>query len=64
MQAVAIGLYVLPLSGPLGTVRWWVMAVALVLTVATGLDYVARALTLRRTSPLAIRQRLARQPPA
>ncbi|MDQ3455152.1 MAG: CDP-diacylglycerol--glycerol-3-phosphate 3-phosphatidyltransferase [Actinomycetota bacterium] len=64
MQAVAIGLYVLPLSGLLGTVRWWVMAIALVLTVVTGLDYVARALTLRRTSPRAIRARLARQPPA
>ncbi len=59
-QAVAIGLYVLPLSGLLGTVRWWVMAVAFVLTVVTGVDYVARAITLRRTSPRAIRQREAR----
>lgn len=60
-QAVAIGLYVLPLSGLFGTVRWWVMAVAFVLTVVTGVDYVARAITLRRTSPRAVRQREARE---
>jgi len=60
VQAIAIGLYILPLSGVLGTVRWSVMAVAVVLTVVTGLDYVARAVTLRQTSDRARRKRLAR----
>jgi len=60
VQAIAIGLYILPLSGFLGSVRWWVMAVAVVLTVVTGLDYVARAVTLRQTSDRARLKRLAR----
>jgi CDP-diacylglycerol--glycerol-3-phosphate 3-phosphatidyltransferase len=50
LQGVAIGLYVLPLSGALDTARAVVMAVAVVVTVVTGIDYVARALTLRQTS--------------
>lgn len=49
-QAVALGLYILPLSGWAGTLRWWVLMIAVVLTVATGLDYVARALRLRRAA--------------
>lgn len=59
VQAAAIALYILPLSGLLGTVRWWVMALALVLTVVTGIDYVVRALRLRRTSARAM-ERAAR----
>jgi len=55
LQALAIGLYILPLSGLLASARWWVMAAALVLTVITGIDYVYRALTLRRTSARAMR---------
>jgi CDP-diacylglycerol--glycerol-3-phosphate 3-phosphatidyltransferase len=55
VQALAIALYILPLTGVLASVRWWVMAVALMLTVFTGLDYVYRALTLRRTSARAMR---------
>jgi CDP-diacylglycerol--glycerol-3-phosphate 3-phosphatidyltransferase len=55
VQAVAIGLYILPLTGVLASVRWWVMAAALVLTVVTGIDYVYRALSLRRTSARAMR---------
>jgi len=55
LQALAIGLYILPLSGVLASGRWWVMAAALVLTVVTGIDYVYRALTLRRTSARAMR---------
>ncbi|MER6047002.1 CDP-diacylglycerol--glycerol-3-phosphate 3-phosphatidyltransferase [Streptomyces sp. NPDC001793] len=47
-QGTAVGMYVLMLSGPLATFRWWVMAVAVVLTVATGLDYVRQAVVLRR----------------
>ncbi|MEU4659322.1 CDP-diacylglycerol--glycerol-3-phosphate 3-phosphatidyltransferase [Streptomyces sp. NPDC023723] len=47
-QGVAVGMYVLALTGPLATLRFWVMAVAVVLTVATGLDYVKQAIVLRR----------------
>jgi CDP-diacylglycerol--glycerol-3-phosphate 3-phosphatidyltransferase len=60
-QALAIGLYVLPLTGVLASARWWVMAVALLLTVITGLDYVYRALTLRQTSARAMRAAAARR---
>ncbi|MGY1603829.1 CDP-diacylglycerol--glycerol-3-phosphate 3-phosphatidyltransferase [Geodermatophilus sp. SYSU D00815] len=54
LQALAIGLYILPLTGVLASARWWVMGIALLLTVVTGLDYVYRALTLRRTSARAL----------
>lgn len=53
VQTLAIGLYLLPLeelvaaSAAVDWVRWSVLAVALVLTVATGLDYVLRAVRLR-----------------
>ncbi|AOT61383.1 CDP-diacylglycerol--glycerol-3-phosphate 3-phosphatidyltransferase [Streptomyces rubrolavendulae] len=47
-QGTAVGMYVLVLTGPLATLRWWVMALAVVLTVATGLDYVRQAVVLRR----------------
>ncbi|GAA4551164.1 CDP-diacylglycerol--glycerol-3-phosphate 3-phosphatidyltransferase [Pseudonocardia xishanensis] len=56
VQTVAIGLFVLPLTelaGPvlaLDAVRWAFMAAAIVLTVVTGLDYVYRALRLRRAA--------------
>jgi CDP-diacylglycerol--glycerol-3-phosphate 3-phosphatidyltransferase len=61
VQALAIGLYILPLGGALASIRWWVMAAALVLTLVTGLDYVYRALTLRRTSARAVRAAAARR---
>ncbi|HYX94060.1 MAG TPA: CDP-diacylglycerol--glycerol-3-phosphate 3-phosphatidyltransferase, partial [Geodermatophilus sp.] len=61
LQALAIGLYILPLTGLLASARWWVMAAALVLTVVTGIDYVYRALTLRRTSARAMRAAAARR---
>jgi CDP-diacylglycerol--glycerol-3-phosphate 3-phosphatidyltransferase len=48
-QIVAIGLFLLPLPGAMDIVSWLVMGVALVLTVATGLDYVIRAIRLRAT---------------
>ena len=60
-QAVAIGLYIFPLTGLLASARWWVMAVAVALTVLTGLDYVYRAVTLRRTSDRAVRAAEARR---
>lgn len=53
VQTLAIGLYVLPLTELLGDgllvdgARWTVLAVALVLTVVTGVDYVAQAVRLR-----------------
>ena len=43
VQAVAIGLFVLPLSGPFQVVASVVMGIAIVLTVVTGVDYVAGA---------------------
>lgn len=60
-QALAIGFYILPLTGLLATARWWVMALALVLTLVTGLDYVVRALRLRRTSARAMKAAAARR---
>ncbi|MGW1029786.1 CDP-diacylglycerol--glycerol-3-phosphate 3-phosphatidyltransferase [Streptomyces sp. NPDC002577] len=47
-QGVAVGMYILALTGPLATLRFWVMAVAVALTVVTGLDYVKQAVVLRR----------------
>jgi CDP-diacylglycerol--glycerol-3-phosphate 3-phosphatidyltransferase len=49
-QMLAILLYLLPLSGWLVTARTGVMLVAVVLTVVTGVDYVLRAMRLRRAS--------------
>jgi CDP-diacylglycerol--glycerol-3-phosphate 3-phosphatidyltransferase len=43
VQAVAIGLFILPLSGPLHVTAGVVMALAIVLTVVTGIDYVVSA---------------------
>ncbi|WP_460467991.1 CDP-diacylglycerol--glycerol-3-phosphate 3-phosphatidyltransferase [Calidifontibacter terrae] len=48
LQAIAIGLFVLPYGGIFVWCAWIVMAAALVITVATGVDYVFRALSLRR----------------
>ena len=50
LQATALVMYLLPLTGLLATARAWVMVLAVVVTVVTGLDYVVRALHLRRTS--------------
>jgi CDP-diacylglycerol--glycerol-3-phosphate 3-phosphatidyltransferase len=61
VQNVAIGLYLLPLTGWPATLRWWLLVVALLVTVATGGDYVARAVRLRRTSPRAQMKRQRRQ---
>src|ERR671926_402853 len=61
LQALAIGLYILPLTGVLASARWWVMGAALVLTLVTGVDYVYRALVLRRTSARAMKAAAARR---
>ncbi|WP_460604332.1 CDP-diacylglycerol--glycerol-3-phosphate 3-phosphatidyltransferase [Jatrophihabitans fulvus] len=50
LQSVAIGLFVLPSWGWLHPIAWVVMIAALVVAVATGVDYVARAVRLRRES--------------
>ena len=50
LQGVAIGLYLLPLTGLAASTRAPVMALAVLVTVVTGVDYVVRAGVLRRTS--------------
>ncbi|MFG2821924.1 CDP-diacylglycerol--glycerol-3-phosphate 3-phosphatidyltransferase [Kitasatospora sp. NPDC048365] len=47
-QGIAVGMYVLPLTGWLATARAVLMGVAVLLTVGTGLDYVGQAIRLRR----------------
>jgi CDP-diacylglycerol---glycerol-3-phosphate 3-phosphatidyltransferase len=66
LQTVAIIMLTLPLeTWPLGTVLLWlayaVLAVAVLVTVVTGLDYVRDALRLRRTSARTQRKRAARK---
>lgn len=51
-QMLAITMYLLPLTGVWVTVRTLVMAVAVVLTVVTGIDYAGRALAVRRRGDL------------
>jgi CDP-diacylglycerol--glycerol-3-phosphate 3-phosphatidyltransferase len=51
VQAVAIGLFVLPLSGPWLSGAWVVMWAAVVLTVITGVDYVVSAVRDSRGRP-------------
>ncbi|MHA6620922.1 CDP-diacylglycerol--glycerol-3-phosphate 3-phosphatidyltransferase [Pseudonocardia sp. DLS-67] len=48
-QAIAIGLFLLPLPevGVVWVLRWAVLGLALALTVGTGVDYVLRAVRLR-----------------
>ncbi|MGZ8179883.1 CDP-diacylglycerol--glycerol-3-phosphate 3-phosphatidyltransferase [Williamsia sp. SKLECPSW1] len=47
LQAVAIGLYILPLPEPVHWAAVVVMAAAIVMTVVTGMDYVWRAVRVR-----------------
>ena len=60
LQGLALGLYLLPLTGLAASTRAPVMALAVVVTVVTGVDYVVRALTLRRTSARADMKRARR----
>ena len=53
LQAIAILLYILPLSDSWHSIAVVVMTLAVIVTVATGVDYVLRAHTLRNTSPRA-----------
>jgi CDP-diacylglycerol--glycerol-3-phosphate 3-phosphatidyltransferase len=57
LQGLAIGFYLLPLSGWAATGRAWLMAAAVAVTVVTGVDYVGRALTFRQTSERAAMKR-------
>ncbi len=63
LQGIAIGAYVLPLSGALAAIATALMVLAVVVTVLTGLDYVVRAVRLRRTSERAQRKRARRAQP-
>lgn len=49
LQTVAIGLFVLPLSGFWLDVAWVIMLAAIVVALVTGADYVGRAVRLRRS---------------
>jgi CDP-diacylglycerol--glycerol-3-phosphate 3-phosphatidyltransferase len=50
LLGLAIGLYLLPLSGWASAVAAVVLGAAVVVTLATGADYVARAVRLRRSA--------------
>jgi len=63
LQAVGIGLLVLPLGGVLHSVALLIMYAAVVVTVVTGVDYVARAVRLRRTSERTVLKRARRAGP-
>lgn len=51
VQGVAIGLFVLPLSGAWLAVAWVIMWAAVILTVLTGIDYVVSAIRDSRGRP-------------
>lgn len=51
-QIIAISMYLLPLTGQWATLATAVMAVAVALTVVTGIDYAARAVAVRRRGEL------------
>jgi CDP-diacylglycerol--glycerol-3-phosphate 3-phosphatidyltransferase len=57
LQALAILLYVAPLPSVVHPVAIVVMAAAVLLTVATGIDYVAQAVRLREGSERTLRKR-------
>jgi CDP-diacylglycerol--glycerol-3-phosphate 3-phosphatidyltransferase len=48
LQILAITWYLWPMSAALAAVGPWIMGAAVVVTVVTGFDYIARALRLRR----------------
>jgi CDP-diacylglycerol--glycerol-3-phosphate 3-phosphatidyltransferase len=56
LQGVALGLYMLPLVGWAATLRAVLMGLAVAVTVITGVDYVGRALSLRRAKRLSAAQ--------
>ena len=57
LQAVATGLFVLlPIGSWIKPIAWTFMVAALVIAIATGIDYVARAVRLRQISLAAARR--------
>jgi CDP-diacylglycerol--glycerol-3-phosphate 3-phosphatidyltransferase len=48
LQILAIGWYLWPFPPHVARIAPWIMAVAVVVTVATGIDYMSRAITLHR----------------
>ena len=54
VQIIAIGTYLLPFPGWFDPVRWALMGIALGLTVATGVDYLIRAIRLRARGKRAV----------
>src|SRR5690606_24678913 len=54
LQVIAIGLFILP--GVPDPVRWIPMGAAVLVTVATGVDYIVRAIRLRRLAQRARRE--------
>jgi CDP-diacylglycerol--glycerol-3-phosphate 3-phosphatidyltransferase len=50
LQILAISWYIWPFPDPIALVGPWLMAIALLVTVATGVDYVIRVLRVRRTA--------------
>jgi len=60
LQAIAILLYVLPLNDAWHSIAVVVMALAVIVTVATGVDYLMRGHVLRNTSPRAKAKRRRR----
>jgi CDP-diacylglycerol--glycerol-3-phosphate 3-phosphatidyltransferase len=53
LQIAAITWYILPFAGVLAAIGPWLMLAAVVVTVATGVDYVSRAIRVRRDRPRA-----------
>lgn len=48
LQVVAIAWYLWPWPDPIAALSPWIMAATVIVTVGTGVDYVARAIALRR----------------
>lgn len=66
LQALALFLFVAPLwtlpgGGLLTNLAWVVLWAAVIVTLVTGIDYVGRAVRLRRTSPRALAKRARRK---
>lgn len=66
LQALGLGFFVwprwtLPLPGFWDALAWGFLLAALIVTVATGVDYVVQAMRLRQTSPRAAMKRAAQE---
>jgi CDP-diacylglycerol--glycerol-3-phosphate 3-phosphatidyltransferase len=53
LQVLAIAWYIWPFPEPLAAIAPWIMALAAVVTLVTGLDYALRALRMRRATKAA-----------